>query len=132
MRKCTLLIVTVVILSLSGCQSDLVTNQQGSMCLVHDVYFTLHDNSSDARAKLVRDCYKYLSNHPGIVFFAAGELVESHTRDVNIRDWDVSLHIVFKSRDYHDQYQKASDHHKFIDENKDNWKSVRVFDSFIK
>jgi hypothetical protein len=122
----------VIIFSLSGCQSNLVSNQKGPIRLVHDVYFTLNDNSQDARAKLVKDCYKYLSNHPGIVFFAAGELVESHTRDVNIRDWDVSLHIVFKSKDYHDQYQKASDHHKFIDENKDNWKSVRVFDSFIK
>jgi hypothetical protein len=131
-RNCALLIVIMVILSLSGCQGDSVSNEQKFMRLVHDVYFTLNDNSSDARAKLVRDCYKYLSNHPGIVFFAAGQLVESHTRDVNIRNWDVSLHIVFKNKDYHDQYQEASDHHKFIDENKDNWKSVRVFDSFIK
>jgi len=131
-RNCALLLVTVVILSLSGCQVNLASNQQRSMRLIHDVYFALNNNSSDVRAKLVRDCYKYLSNHPGIVFFAAGELVESHTRDVNIRDWDVSLHIVFKNKVYHDQYQEATDHYKFIDENKDNWKSVRVFDSFIK
>ena len=79
----------------------------------------------------ILDSYDNIT-YPDVVFFAAGELVESHKRDVNIRDWDVSLHIVFKSKDYHDKYQKAPDHYKFIDENKDNWKSVRVFDSFIK
>ena len=132
MRNCTLLTVITALLTLSGCTKELVTNRQKSTRLVHDVYFTLNDDSEAVRAKLVKDCYKYLSKNPGIVFFAAGELVESHERDVNIRDWDVSLHIVFKSKTYHDQYQKAPDHYKFIDENKDNWKSVRVFDSFIK
>ena len=132
MRNYALLIFMATFLTLFGCTDELVINRQKSSRLVHDVYFTLNDDSEAAQAKLVKDCYKYLSKHPGIVFFAAGELVESHKRDVNIRDWDVSLHIVFKSKDYHDQYQKAPDHYKFIDENKDNWKSVRVFDSFIK
>lgn len=132
MRNSTLLIVIVTVLILSGCAEELAINQQGTMRLVHDVYFTLNDNSEAARTKLVKDCYKYLSKHPGVVFFAAGERVVAHERDVNIRDWDVGLHIVFQNKDYHDQYQKAPDHYKFIDENKDNWKIVRVFDSFVK
>ncbi len=132
MINSTLLIVLIAVLTLSGCTDELVINKQGTTRLVHDVYFTLNDNSEAARTKLVKDCYKYLSQHSGVVFFAAGERVEAHKRDVNIRDWDVSLHIVFKSKDYHDQYQKAPDHYKFIDENKENWKSVRVFDSFIR
>ncbi len=132
MRNCALLIAVAVVVSISGCTNGLVIDRQKSQHLIHDVYFTLNDDSETARSKLVEDCYKYLSNHPGIVFFAAGQLVESHERDVNVRDWQVSLHIVFKSKDYHDQYQKAPDHYKFIEENKDNWKSVRVFDSFIK
>ena len=132
MKQCALYIVVTALLVLSGCTEALVINHPESRHLVHDVYFALNDASEAARAKLVKDCYTYLSRHPGIVFFAAGERIESHTRDVNVRDWDVSLHIVFKSKEYHDRYQNASDHHKFIEENKDNWKSVRVFDSFIK
>ena len=132
MRNFASLIAVAVIVSISGCTNGLFENQQKSPQLVHDVYFTLNDNSETARSKLVEDCYKYLSSHPGIVFFAAGQIVESHQRDVNVRDWQVSLHIVFKNKDYHDQYQQAPDHHKFIEQNKDNWKSVRVFDSFIK
>ena len=132
MRNCALFIAIAITVSISGCANKLVINKQKSPHLVHDVYFELNDDSEIARSKLVEDCYKYLSDHPGIVFFAAGQLVESHEREVNVRDWQVSLHIVFKSKDCHDRYQNAPDHHKFIEENKENWKSVRVFDSFIK
>ena len=76
-------------------------------------------------------CKKYLSKHPGTVFFAAGVLAEDLKREVNDRDWDVGLHIVFKNQAAHDQYQDAPMHQEFIDENKANWKKVRVFDSFV-
>jgi hypothetical protein len=131
-KNCALLIAAAVVVSISGCTNRLVLNPQKPNNLIHNVYFTLNNDSEAARSKLVEDCYKYLSKHPGVVFFAAGQVVESHERDVNVRDWQVSLHIVFKSKDYHDQYQKAPEHFKFIEENQDNWKSVHVFDSFIK
>ena len=132
MRNRSWLILIVAAVALSGCSNSLVTDRQKSLRLIHDVYFTLNDDSAPYRAKLVEDCYKYLSNHPGVVFFAAGELVDSHNREVNIRDWHVSLHVVFKSKDFHDQYQNASEHHKFIEINRDNWKNVQVFDSFVE
>ena len=132
MKQCALYIVLTAVLVLAGCSEGLVTSRQLSRHLLHDVYFALNDNSTTAQAKLVKDCYTYLSHHPGVVFFAAGPRVESHAREVNVRDWDVSLHIVFKSKEYHDQYQNAPNHHKFIEENRENWKGVRVFDSYIK
>ena len=52
-------------------------------------------------------------------------------RPVNVRDWDVGLHIVFKNKEAHDRYQQAERHKKFIEENKDNWKTVRVFDTTV-
>jgi hypothetical protein len=102
----------------------------GSM-IAHNVYFSLKDNSPAAKAKLVAACKKYLSGHPGEVFFAAGTLAEDLDRPVNDRDFDVALHIVFKDKAAHDRYQDAERHKKFIDENKDNWKKVRVFDSAV-
>jgi hypothetical protein len=129
-RSYTFLIITAV--ALSGCTNGFLNDSQKSRRLVHDVYFKLKDDSEASRTKLIDDCYKYLGKHPGVIFFAAGELIDSHKRDVNIRDWNVSLHIVFKNKDCHDQYQNAPDHHKFIELNRDNWESVRVFDSFIK
>ena len=97
--------------------------------LVHDVYFKLNDSSPAAKQKLIDACKKYLTKHPGEVFFAAGPLAEEFKRDVNDRDFDVALHIVFKNKAAHDQYQDAKRHLQFIEENKSNWKKVRVFDS---
>src|SRR5580704_1693134 len=95
----------------------------------HMVYFTLHDNSPAKARDLVAACEKHLTNHPGEVFFAAGLRAAAFTRDVNVQDWDVGLHIVFKSIADHDAYQDAPRHQEFIGENKANWKQVRVFDS---
>ena len=99
--------------------------------LAHIVYFALKNNSAQAKQKLVDACKKYLSKHPGEVFFAAGTRAEDLTREVNDRDFDVSLHIVFKDKAAHDKYQDAKRHKQFIAENKDNWKKVRVFDSVV-
>jgi hypothetical protein len=97
--------------------------------LAHNVYFALKDNSPAARQRLVAACKKYLSKHPGTVFFAAGVLAEALKREVNDRDFDVGLHVIFTDQAAHDRYQDAPDHLQFIAENKDNWKKVRVFDS---
>src|SRR5262249_29738972 len=98
----------------------------------HDVYFSLKDNSPAAQEELVAACKKYLSGHPGEVFFAAGTLAKEFDRPVNDRDFDVALHIVFKDKAAHDQYQDAARHKQFIEENKENWKKVRVFDSLVQ
>jgi hypothetical protein len=98
----------------------------------HMVYFQLKDSSPVARQKLVDACKKYLKDHDGVVYFAAGAIAEDLKREVNDRDWDVALHVVFKNKASHDKYQTAKTHLQFIEENKANWKKVRVFDSEIK
>jgi hypothetical protein len=100
--------------------------------LCHDVYFSLKDNSLPARQKLIAACKKYLTNHPGAVRFSVGPLAEEMKRDVNDRDFDVALHLVFKDKAAHDQYSESERHQQFIKENKDNWKKVRVFDSYVE
>ncbi len=100
--------------------------------LAHNVYFALKDNSPAARQKLVAACKKYLSKHPGTLFFAAGVLADELKREVNVRDFDVALHVIFTDQAAHDRYQDAPAHHQFIAENRDNWKGVRVFDSVVE
>ena len=132
MRKLAFLLATAT-MALSGCFGDSIARWQPKPhALAHNVYFTLHDNSWPARDKLVRDCDRYLRNHPGIRFFAAGTIVEEHAREVNVRNWDVSLHIVFESKQAHDLYQNAPDHRKFIELNQQNWKTVHVYDTYIE
>jgi hypothetical protein len=97
----------------------------------HMVYFTLNDNSPAKVRDMVAACERYLTGHPGEAFFAAGERVTAFSRDVNVQNWDVALHIVFKTVADHDAYQDAARHQQFIQENKANWKQVRVFDSVL-
>lgn len=97
--------------------------------LVHNVYFALKENSAPERQKLLDACKKFLTAHAGIVFFACGTLAEELRREVNDRDFDVGLHIIFADQAAHDKYQESALHYQFIAENKENWKKVRVFDS---
>ena len=97
--------------------------------IVHDVYFLLLDRSAGARQRLVDSCRRHLPGHEGIVFFGCGVLAESLAREVNDRDWDVGLHIIFRDLAAHDAYQVSGPHNQFIAENQATWKQVRVFDT---
>ncbi len=98
------------------------------MHLVHNVYFTMHDNSPGARETLLAGMRKYLAHQPGVVYFSAGLLADL-SRPINDRAFDVGLHIVFADRAAHDAYQVSADHVTFIEEHRANWKQVRAFDS---
>jgi hypothetical protein len=97
--------------------------------LVHNVYFTLNESTPAAREKLLAACRKYLTGHAGVAYFAIGTLCAELDRPVNDLDYDVGLHMVFKSKADHDAYQVAQRHLDFIEENKTSWKKVRVFDT---
>lgn len=97
--------------------------------LAHDVYFELKDKSPGAQQALVAGCYGILAPIPGIVFLVAGTRDTELTREVNDVGYDVSLHIYFTDRAAHDVYQDHPAHTEFIETFKDNWESVRVFDS---
>ena len=135
MRK-QLLCTSLVCLALAGYLAVSAHNRseaggkKGPM-LAHMVYFSLKDNSAEAKQKLVAACDKYLSKHPGEVFYGTGTRCEDLDRPVTDRDFDVALHIVFATKAAHDKYQDAPRHKQFIDENKENWKKVRVFDAVI-
>lgn len=101
------------------------------MLLAHNVYFTLIDKSPAMVDALVADCKKFLTVQPGIVYFACGQLEPELAREVNVRDFDVGLHIVFIDRAAHDAYQNDETHNRFIAGNKSNWKQVRVFDTLV-
>jgi hypothetical protein len=100
--------------------------------LVHNVYFALHDNSPASVQRLLAAARKYLTGHPGEVFFALGTLATELNRPVNDRDFDVALHIVFENQAAHDRYQEAPQHVQFVEENKAGWRRVRVFDSLAE
>jgi len=118
-------------LSLAVPVADKAEKKAGTPQIGHMVYFKLKDATPENRTKLVEACKKYLVEHEGVAYFAAGVIGDDFKRDVNDRDWDVALHLVFENKAAHDKYATAPDHLKFIDENKATWDKVRVFDSEI-
>jgi hypothetical protein len=96
--------------------------------LSHAVYFQLKDRTPAAARALVESCQKHLTGHPGTVSFSVGTCAK-YDRQVNDRDFDVALVIVFESHAAHDAYQVADRHNQFIAENATSWAQVRVFDA---
>lgn len=99
--------------------------------LAHNVFFSLNDNSPADKQELIDDCHKLLAPIPGILFYAAGRLADDLDRDVNDREFDVALHVVFQDRAAHDAYSVHDSHQEFVQKHIANWKNVRVFDSYI-
>jgi Stress responsive A/B Barrel Domain len=129
MVKMSICIVVFVILAMTSPTEAIAADEPK---IVHNVFFTLKDNSPGARKTLVDACKKYLSQHPGTIYFSAGILAEDLKREANDRDWDVGLHLVFVNKAAHDKYQADPRHKQFITENLANWKKVRVFDSALQ
>jgi hypothetical protein len=100
--------------------------------VAHMVYFKLKESNDAGREKLVAACKKYLAGHEGTAYFSAGVLAPEFKREVNDQDFDVALNLVFENKAAHDKYQDHPRHLKFIEENKDTWAKVRVFDSYVK
>lgn len=100
-----------------------------NVSLAHDVYFELIDASPAARQQLIESCEQRLGGIEGVSFLAVGSRDEELARPVNDLSFHVALHVYFVDRAAHDAYQDDPIHLAFIEENKDNWKSVRVFDA---
>ena len=95
----------------------------------HMVFFKLSDPSAKSREHFAGLCHKYLAKIPGITYFSVGGLADDLDRDVNDKDFDVALHVVFKDRKAYDVYATHPQHLKLIEVGQPLWTKVRVFDS---
>lgn len=96
--------------------------------LAHNVFFSIKNCTPQLREAVLADCQKYLTGHPGVLFFCCGTPSDLN-RPVNDRDFDVGLHLIFEDRAAHDAYMVAPRHQEFVAKNTPNWQKVRVFDS---
>ncbi|MGO8751227.1 MAG: Dabb family protein [Thermoguttaceae bacterium] len=103
-----------------------------SPMLAHCVYFLLKDKSLEAKKRLVASCRKYLTDHSGTVFFAAGWRAEEFQWSVSDVAFDVALYLVFRDKAAHDEYQDSARHTQFLEENEEHWEQIRVFDAFVE
>jgi len=117
---------------MAALQSSSSNTTHSSAPLAHIVFFTLNEPSEASREKLIDGCKRHLDNHDGLTFFGVGVNAPEYDRDVNDRDYDVALHLVFATAKDQDAYQTDPRHLEFLKECKPLWKKVRVFDSSLK
>ena len=120
--------------SLMGCHSHSCCQPKAGQepLQAHNVYFTLNDNSPTKIQEMIDGCHEYLKGHPGEVFFAAGSRALDLNRSVNVQDFDVGLHIIFKTKAFHDDYQVSARHEEFKQKCLGNIKQVRVLDTLVR
>jgi Stress responsive A/B Barrel Domain len=102
--------------------------------LAHMVFFALKDHSKESREKFLASCQKYLADHEGTVYFSIGTIAEDKDVEepVSVKDFDVALHVVFENKAAKAKYLASERHKQFVDENRESFAGVRVFDSFLK
>jgi Stress responsive A/B Barrel Domain len=102
--------------------------------LAHMVFFALKDHSRESRERFVASCDKYLSDQEGTVYYSVGSIAEDKDVEepVSVKDFDVALHVVFENKAAKARYLASDRHKKFVDENRESFTGVRVFDSFLK
>ena len=95
---------------------------------VHQVYFWLKEpNNAEAR-KTMEKGLKMMDTIPQIRESFTGVPPKSE-RDVVDGSFTYSYLVIFDNKQDHDIYQKHKTHLKFIDDCKDLWERVQVYDS---
>ena len=99
--------------------------------MAHNFFFQLADGSKDLKDRFIGLCVKYLSGHPGQIYFSVGSRVRQIDRDVSGTNFDVSVNIVFKDFDAYAAYSNDLRHETFIEKAAGMSPTRVVYDSFL-
>ena len=94
---------------------------------IHSVYFWLRTDLDEKDNFKFLESLVSLSNDPNVQSGYAGPPVYSQ-RDVVENSYTYGLVLAFKDKAGHDNYQTGAPHRRFLDEHKDKWERVLVFD----
>jgi len=97
----------------------------------HMVYFKMADRLPKTRARFIEYCQEHLSGYAGQTYFSVGPRDVEMRRDVNARDFDVTMNMIFKSKKFYEEYANADRHKEFIFKTAGMSTARKVYDSFI-
>ncbi|SEJ40275.1 Stress responsive A/B Barrel Domain [Cyclobacterium xiamenense] len=94
--------------------------------IVHQVFFWLHRPEQDLNA-VWEGCTKIASTE-SVSRYAIGKPANTARREVVDHSFHLSLTVYFDSVEAHDRYQTDPIHLKFVEDHKDKWSQVKVYD----
>lgn len=121
------LLLSIVVLLLASCTSPTDSSRVIDGDFVHVVLFWLHDKDRDAESfetsvkKFIESSEYVQSMHLGSPAMTPREVVDN--------SYSYCLIVSFADKAAHDAYQAEQVHLDFIEESKDLWSRVQIFDS---
>jgi hypothetical protein len=97
---------------------------------LHAIFFRLTDAS--VRTRFMEACKKYLSGHPGQVYFAIGPRAREINRDVSALGFDVAVTMVFASFADYRRYRESEPHREFITRTAGMSPEREVYDAHVE
>ena len=95
--------------------------------MVHNVFFWLRHDLTPAEVKQFEDGIRMLTKLPSVRNGWIGKPSETN-RPIIDRSYSYGLTVVFDDLAGHDAYQVHPDHLVFVDQNKDKWTTVKIYD----
>ncbi len=100
--------------------------------MIHTVYFWLADDITNERKMKFEKGLEDLSQVPSISKFYWGAPALTADRDVIDNSYDYAINVFFKSVEDEAAYQIDPIHLKFIEDHKEIFKEVKVYDNTIE
>ena len=98
--------------------------------LVHTVFFKFTESSTEADVQsCADDARNLLGKIETVKALYVGSPADTEVRPVSVRDFDLSLTVLFENIDDQNVYQDHPLHDEFIANSKENWAKVSVYDA---
>jgi hypothetical protein len=97
--------------------------------LIHNVFFTLHkrlDGRELTEFRIGLESLKYIKHAEAVYIGSPAPVAE---RPVLVSNYDFCLTVLLKNVAAHDAYQQDPLHQAFLENHKEKWKRVKVFDA---
>jgi hypothetical protein len=100
--------------------------------VAHNVFVSLKDKSPDSVKRMLEATKKHFTGFPGVIFFAVGTRSRDGDGPAVDRDFDLSLHIIFRDRETHQRYMDSERRREFSLANRAHLGKVRLFVSEVE
>ncbi len=123
----------------SSCKQDeaksadaLSKQEQGKPFMIHTVYFWFKDEVPQERKVAFEKDLAELGKVPSIQSYYYGPPAPTENRDVVDSSYDMAINVHFASVEDEAAYQIDPIHLKFVEECKDLWDKVVVYDNIVR
>ena len=100
--------------------------------LIHTVFFWTNEGATEEQKKAFEEGLIKLGTCPQIQSYFWGPPAPTEAREVVDNTYDYAINVHFASKEDQDAYQTEPIHQEFIENHKDLWAKVVVYDNVVR